>query len=227
MDISDKETQSITLEADQGMAGGKLHRFCVILKEGNIKRHESILHDTPFILIHFQCWHSSKLWLLCLLTLVSRFTGFPRSHSIWEPFWFAWHLIYSWSGYQDVISAKTEIQTDVTSPLQHCNTYLRWDSGAGIRQSVWKGDEQLSGVSVVSVLLRVQRVRGHVGDGDLQHYQPLVRQGEHLHVILVSTWMGKKKRKHTFTVVHSDTSSHSKGLEQKEKQTIEHHGKHP
>jgi len=26
-------------------------------------------------------------------TLLSRFTGFPRSHSTWEPFGFTWHLI--------------------------------------------------------------------------------------------------------------------------------------
>ena len=38
--------------------------------------------------------------------------------------------------------------------------------------------------------------------------------------------MGKKKGKHTFTVVHSDTSSHSKGWEQIENQTIKHYGKH-
>lgn len=52
--------------------------------------------------------------------------------------------------------------------------YLWWDPGSGIGQSVWKGDKQLSGMSVISVLLRVQGVRGHVGDGDLQHHQPLV-----------------------------------------------------
>ena len=39
MDISDKETQSITLKADQDMASGKLYRCCIILKEGNIKMH--------------------------------------------------------------------------------------------------------------------------------------------------------------------------------------------
>lgn len=49
--------------------------------------------------------------LPCFLTLVSRFTGFPRSHSTWEPFWFAWHLIYNQSEYQtNTISKKTEIQ---------------------------------------------------------------------------------------------------------------------
>lgn len=64
--------------------------------------------------------------------------------------------------------------------------YLWWDPGAGVRQRVGQGDKQLSSMSVISVLVGVKGVRGHVGDGDLQHHQPLVRQGEHLHVILIS-----------------------------------------
>lgn len=75
-----------------------------------------------------------------------------------------------------VISAKTEIQTGIFLECSFSSTgsYLWWDPGAGIGQSVWKGDEQLSGVSVISVLIGVQGVRGHVGDGDLQHHQALV-----------------------------------------------------
>lgn len=42
--------------------------------------------------------------LLGLLTVVPCFIGFPRSHSIWEPFGFAWHLIYSQTGKQHFIS---------------------------------------------------------------------------------------------------------------------------
>lgn len=33
-----------------------------------------------------------------LLTLVSLFIGFPKSHSTWEPLVFAWHLICKQSG---------------------------------------------------------------------------------------------------------------------------------
>lgn len=65
--------------------------------------------------------------------------------------------------------------------------YLRWDTGAGVRQRAREWDIQLGGVSVVAVLLRMQGVRGQVGDSDLQHHQPLIWQGEHLHAVLVST----------------------------------------
>lgn len=41
-------------------------------------------------------------------------------------------------------------------------------------------------MSIVSILEGVQGVRGHVGDGDLQHHQPLVRQRQHLDTVLVS-----------------------------------------
>lgn len=71
---------------------------------------------------------------------------------------------------------------------------------ASVRQCVWKGDEQLGSVSVVSVLLRVQWVRGHVGDGDLQHHQPLAGEGEHLHVVLISA---EAKKMEMETDLHS------------------------
>lgn len=38
--------------------------------------------------------HTEKKGWRLFVTLVSRLTGFPRSHSTWEPFWFAWHLIW-------------------------------------------------------------------------------------------------------------------------------------
>lgn len=163
-----------------------------ILLERNIKKHESIWNDlTIFLHLIFQA-------LTEFPTFVSRFTGFPRSHSTWEPFWFAWHLIYSQSGYQTNAISKNISTTQSTRLLKKdfsCQSlYLWWDPGAGIRQSVWKGYEQLSSVGVIAVLLGVHGVRGRVGDGDLQHHQPLVRQGEHLHAILISTWRERRQR---------------------------------
>lgn len=64
--------------------------------------------------------------------------------------------------------------------------HLCWDPGAGVWQRVWKSDIQLCSVSIVSILLWVEGVRGKVGDCDLQHHQPLVGQGEHLDVIFIS-----------------------------------------
>lgn len=75
---------------------------------------------------------------------------------------------------EQTTSAQSANQTTEGFWLSSLTLYLWWDSGARVGQSGRKSDEKLSGMSVVSVLLGVQRVRGHVGDGDLQHHHSLV-----------------------------------------------------
>lgn len=63
-----------------------------------------------FYLLYLLFWQSStvtEFTVFCFFTLVFRFIGFPMSHSIWEPFWFAWHLIYSQWGYQTNTISKS------------------------------------------------------------------------------------------------------------------------
>lgn len=84
--------------------------------------------------------------------------------------------------------------------------YLLWDPGACVWHCVRKRDEQLSGMSIISVLLGKQRIGWLVGDGDLQHHQTLVWHREHLHIVLIPA---KRKHSHCYVQwrVHSGSIS--------------------
>lgn len=135
-------------------------------------------------------WENSSTFL----TLVSLFIGFPKSHSTWEPLVFAWHLICKQSKQMTVRGAKQLQASAVYRPD------LRWDSGACVGQSGWERDHDLGSMSIVSILKGLEGVRGHVGNGHLQHHQSLVRQRQHLHTIFIS---GSGQMRKQLSVVHN------------------------
>lgn len=91
---------------------------------------------------------------------------------------------------------KSEDFCGITKPLKrHSKADLWRDPGASIRQRVWEGDQQLSSMSIITIVVRAKRIRGHVCDGDFQHNQTLVCQRKDLHIVLIPSRSQRGPRK--------------------------------